>query len=43
VIWGFDGQSPYPWNALSYIFNFDEMIGKDLDGGLRKLKSVLEK
>lgn len=43
VIWGFEGNSPYPWNALAYIMNFDEMIGKDLDGGLQKLKSVLEK
>ncbi|MEY3585580.1 MAG: hypothetical protein RLZZ243_644 [Bacteroidota bacterium] len=43
VIWGFEGNTPYPWNALSYLLNFDEMIGKDLEGGLKKLKSVLEK
>ena len=43
VIWGFDGSSPYPWNALSYLLKMDEMIGKDLEGGLKKLKSVLEK
>jgi hypothetical protein len=43
VIWGFEGNSPYPWNALSYLLNFDKMIGDDLDGGLKKLKSVLEK
>ena len=43
VIWGFKGNSPYPWNGLSYLLNFDDMIGKDLEGGLKKLKSVLEK
>jgi hypothetical protein len=43
VIWGFKGNTPYPWNALAYLLNFDDMIGKDLDGGLKKLKSVLEK
>lgn len=43
VIWGFKGNSPYPWNAVTYLLNMDKMIGKDLDGGLKKLKSVLEK
>jgi hypothetical protein len=43
VIWGFEGNSPYPWNALVYLLKFDDMIGKDLEGGLKKLKSVLEK
>jgi hypothetical protein len=43
VIWGFEGNSPYPWNALVYLMNFDDMIGKDLEDGLKKLKSVLEK
>ena len=43
VIWGFKGNSPFPWNAITYLLNMDEMIGKDLEGGLKKLKSVLEK
>lgn len=43
VIWGFKGNSPYPWNALSFLLNYDKMIGDDLDSGLKKLKSVLEK
>lgn len=43
VIWGFKGNSPYPWNALSYLLNFEDMIGTDLESGLKKLKSVLEK
>ena len=43
VIWGFEGNTPYPWNAITYLLNMDEVIGKDLDNGLKKLKSVLEK
>jgi hypothetical protein len=43
VIWGFKGNLPFPWNAITYLLNMDEMIGKDLEGGLKKLKSVLEK
>ncbi|MGH2664442.1 SRPBCC family protein [Flavobacterium sp.] len=43
VKWGFTGTMPYPWNVMMPIMGMDEMIGKDLQGGLDNLKGVLEK
>lgn len=43
VIWGFDGKMNYPSNIVMLFMDFDKMLGDDLEGGLRNLKSILEK
>ncbi|MGB4776023.1 MAG: SRPBCC family protein [Daejeonella sp.] len=43
VKWGFKGKMNYPMNLMLLCMDMDEMIGKDLDNGLSKLKTVLEK
>lgn len=43
VYWGFEGDTPYPFNTLAWLFNMKEMIGKDFDYGLVHLKEILEK
>lgn len=43
VKWGFNGKMVYPMNLMLLCMNMDEMLGKDLDGGLQKLKVILEK
>lgn len=42
VKWGFTGTSPYPFNLMMAVMNMDEMVGKDLQGGLDNLKVLLE-
>ncbi|MEP7263454.1 MAG: SRPBCC family protein [Bacteroidota bacterium] len=43
VKWGFAGAFPYPFNIMQLFMNMDEAVGKDLQGGLDNLKTVLEK
>lgn len=43
VTWGFTGHMAYPSNIWLLFLNFEEMIGGDLQTGLEKLKSELEK
>lgn len=43
VTWGFFGKMKYPTNLMLLFMNMDAMLGKDLDGGLQNLKSILEK
>lgn len=43
VKWGFTGKMPWPMNLMLLCMNMEEMIGKDLQGGLDKLKTILEK
>ena len=43
VKWGFNGKMNYPMNLLLLCMNMDEMLGKDLEGGLNNLKTTLEK
>ena len=43
VKWGFTGKMPYPFNLMGLVINMNEMLGKDLSGGLANLKEVLEK
>lgn len=43
VIWGFNGHMKYPTNIFLVLMDFEGMIGTDLQGGLDKLKTVLEK
>jgi len=42
VTWAFSGHMNYPMNLMMLFMNMEEMIGKDLESGLAKLKSVLE-
>ena len=42
VKWGFNGHMNYPMNFLLLVCNMESMIGKDLQSGLDKLKTVLE-
>lgn len=43
VKWGFSGKMPYPMNIMMLFMNMEEMIGADLEEGLKNLKVVLEK
>ena len=43
VKWGFKGKMAYPMNLMLLFMNMEEILGKDLQGGLDKLKTVLEK
>lgn len=43
VKWGFYGKMKYPMNLSLLFLNMDAMLGKDLEGGLNNLKSILEK
>lgn len=43
VKWGFSGHMDYPFNMYLLLMNFEEMIGDDLQIGLEKLKTKLEK
>ncbi|MCB9310637.1 MAG: SRPBCC family protein [Lewinellaceae bacterium] len=42
VVWGFEGHMAFPSNLMLLFMNFDEMLGKDLQGGLDNLKKVVE-
>ena len=43
VKWGFYGKIKYPMNFMLLFMDMDAMLGKDLEGGLNNLKSLLEK
>lgn len=43
VKWGFFGKMKYPMNFMLLCMNMDKMLGKDLDGGLKNLKGIMEK
>jgi hypothetical protein len=42
VKWVFYGKFPYPVNLMLIFMDMDAMLGKDLEGGLKNLKSLLE-
>jgi len=42
VTWGFYGKIKYPMNFMLLFMDMDAMLGKDLEGGLVNLKSMLE-
>ncbi|MEJ0104558.1 MAG: hypothetical protein WDO19_19240 [Bacteroidota bacterium] len=42
VTWGFDTRYPYPMNVMLLFINMDELIGKDYNAGLDKLKRLSE-
>lgn len=43
VKWVFYGKMKYPSNLMLLIMDMDKMLGKDLEGGLTNLKTLLEK
>lgn len=43
VTWGFNGHMDYPMNLMLVFMDFEEMIGNDLETGLKNLKMELEK
>ena len=43
VKWGINGKMNYPMNIMLLFMNMENMIGKDLSGGLANLKNLLEK
>jgi hypothetical protein len=43
VTWSFYGKMKYPMNLSLLFMDMDKMLGKDLEGGLNNLKSILEK
>jgi hypothetical protein len=34
---------PYPFNLMGAVINMEEMLGNDLEKGLKNLKRLLEK
>lgn len=42
VKWGFSGKMAWPMNLMMLCMQMEDMIGKDLQGGLDKLKTTLE-
>lgn len=42
VIWGFKGNSPWPWNIFLLFMDMEEELSPDLEKGLQNLKANLE-
>lgn len=42
VTWSFSYDTPFPWNALSWIMGYDKSMTKEFDKGLASLKKVSE-
>ena len=42
VTWGFDTKYSYPMNVMQLFVDMDEMMGKQYDKGLSKLKTLSE-
>lgn len=43
VAWGFSGRMEYPMNLMLLCMDMEEIIGNDLDTGLKELKNILER
>jgi uncharacterized protein YndB with AHSA1/START domain len=43
VTWAMQGPAPYLSKLMQVFFNMDNMVGKDFEAGLAKLKAVAEK
>jgi hypothetical protein len=43
VSWSIQGEMPYPGNLMSLFIDMEEMLGNDLEKGLKNLKQLLEK
>jgi hypothetical protein len=42
VTWGFKSEMPYPSNLMKLFMNMEEMMDKDWNNGLTKLKNLCE-
>lgn len=42
VTWGFSSEMPYPFNIMKLFMNMEEMMEKDWNNGLMKLKNLCE-
>jgi len=42
VKWGFSGHFNYPMNIMFLFMDFEELIGNDLETGLKNLETILE-
>jgi uncharacterized protein YndB with AHSA1/START domain len=42
VVWGFNGKMPYPFNLMLPFMGMEEMLGKDFQDGLDKMKAYTE-
>lgn len=42
VTWGFGSEMPYPFNLMKLFMNTEEMMDKDWNNGLTKLKTLCE-
>ena len=40
--WTFDGESPYPFNAFSYLFNMEDYVRSDFEKGLKTISQIAE-
>ena len=43
VTWGFKSEMPYPFNAMKLFMNMEDIMDKDWNSGLGKLKVLCEK
>lgn len=42
VVWGFKGDTKYPFNIIHLFMDMDKMLGDDLNVGLQNLKEIME-
>jgi len=42
VVWAFYGETPFPWNVGMVFINLDDVVGKDFERGLVRLKQICE-
>jgi hypothetical protein len=43
VTWAITSKMPYPFNLMGALMNMEEILGSDLEKGLKNLKMLLEK
>ncbi len=43
VVWSITSKMPYPFNLMGAVMNMEDMLGSDLEKGLKNLKVLLEK
>lgn len=42
ITWGFHSEMPYPFNLMNLFTNMEELMDKDWNNGLSKLKNICE-
>lgn len=43
IKWDFRGDTSYPFNVMQLFISMEDMLGKDIQEGLRNMKTILEK